>query len=343
VCACVCVNSLKFISFNRELLAAGCRKHTKEPIHNALTELESKEDKIAQNMFKNVMGFMGDRAYPDPIQLAQEILKLCLEPTNAWLRPEIYCQIIKQVTSNPSQYVPPLPFIRASVAAPLTRSFGVWWCGVVWWWWCRDSLNKGWQLMAVCLETFPPGEFENYLETWLRSNAKPPERYIRLLHGTVYGGPQKSTPSIVDIQKIMNGGVCARALCSAPLCPLPSLLLPFRLSPSDSHTSSFCVQTLSKINWEEKTDYKAPVAALPARKGPSNGAPEEPQQKTQPPLKSYGSRMSTTAAGGAPPPPPDDGPPPPPVTHYPITSPSSPCACVCCTTSLVVVLCCFVV
>ncbi len=176
---------LKFISFNRELLTAGARKHTKDPIHNSLTELESPQDKIAQNMFKNIMGFMGDRAYPDPLQLAQEILRLCLDPLNAWLRPEIYCQIIKQVTSNSDQ----------------------------------QSLNKGWQLMAICLETFPPGEFENYLEMWLRTNSKPPERYIRIMHGTVYGGPQKSVPSINDIQNIMNGGVRI-SLCSALACCL---------------------------------------------------------------------------------------------------------------------------
>jgi hypothetical protein len=74
----------------------------------------------------------------------------------------------------------------------------------------QESIQKGWQLMAICLETFPPGEFENYLEMWLRTNAKPPERYIRIMHGTVYGGPQRSVPSIQDITNIMNGGVRAR-------------------------------------------------------------------------------------------------------------------------------------
>jgi hypothetical protein len=125
---------LKFISFNRELLAASCRKHTKDPIHNSLTELESPQDKIACNLFKNIMGFMGDRAIPDPIMLAQEILRLCLDPANSWLRPEIYMQLIKQLTANPTP----------------------------------ESLQKGWQLMSICLETFPPGEAENFVELWLR-------------------------------------------------------------------------------------------------------------------------------------------------------------------------------
>ena len=55
----------------------------------------------AVKMFKNLMGFMGDRQYPDQLLLAQEILAHSLE--NPWLRDEIYCQIIKQLSANPNE------------------------------------------------------------------------------------------------------------------------------------------------------------------------------------------------------------------------------------------------
>ena len=74
------------------------------------------------------MGFMGDKQLSGPLLLAQELCQLAL--TEKWLRDEIYCQLVKQLTNNPH----------------------------------HDSVNKGWWLMSICLETFPPPpEFENYL------------------------------------------------------------------------------------------------------------------------------------------------------------------------------------
>lgn len=48
---------LKLISFSRDELAAGMRKHTKEPIHDPLTEInDPKQAKACKNMFKNILG-----------------------------------------------------------------------------------------------------------------------------------------------------------------------------------------------------------------------------------------------------------------------------------------------
>ena len=46
-------------------------------------------------------------------------------------------------------------------------------------------------MMALCLETFPPKEFENYLEMFLRTHAPDRERFVKILHTTVYGGELK--------------------------------------------------------------------------------------------------------------------------------------------------------
>ena len=78
---------------------------------------------------------MGQRLYSFPINLAQEILTVGIEV--AEIRDEIYCGIMKQLSSNPS----------------------------------KEATNHGWQLMFLCLATFAPSEgFENFLEFFLREH-----------------------------------------------------------------------------------------------------------------------------------------------------------------------------
>ena len=46
-------------------------------------------------MFKNILGYMGDRQLTYPTELAHELLENGLK--RAALRDEIYCQLVKQV------------------------------------------------------------------------------------------------------------------------------------------------------------------------------------------------------------------------------------------------------
>ena len=132
---------LKFLSLARDELAAGMLKHSKNPIHNSLTQIPEEDkvtQKLAKEMFKNILGYMGDKKYDNPNLLASEILKNCLDHPNKDLRSEVFCQIIKQLTANPSS----------------------------------DSVRRGWELMTLCLHTFPPPpDFENYLEVREKAHA----------------------------------------------------------------------------------------------------------------------------------------------------------------------------
>ena len=93
---------------------------------------------------------MGDKKYDNPSLLAAELLRHCMEPPNLELRTEVFCQLIKQVTANPS----------------------------------TESAQRGWELIVLCLSTFPPSsDFENYLEMYLRSCGNPPSKYVNLMHG----------------------------------------------------------------------------------------------------------------------------------------------------------------
>jgi len=147
----------------REALKLGMLKWTKSPIPTSLTTLDPVTAKSATRLFKNVLGFMGDRPLPYPNSLAQDLLEQCLATPD--LRNEVYCQIIKQLTENPSP----------------------------------QSVSKGWQLMRCCLQTFPPSEeFANYLEMFLAAKGKD-DKYIEMLHDTQYGEKRTKAPSVEKI------------------------------------------------------------------------------------------------------------------------------------------------
>ena len=85
-------------------------------------------NKLAIQIHKDILGYMGDKHLPFPAMLAQDIMRKGYD--NPELRNEIFIQLIKQVSSNP-------------------RS---------------ESVAKGWQILCMCVSTFlPSASFENFL------------------------------------------------------------------------------------------------------------------------------------------------------------------------------------
>ena len=103
-----------------------------EDIPKSITLQNSANSKHAIQLFKNLLGYCGDKQMPFPAMLARDILKVGFEKKE--LRDEIYMQLIKQTHNN----------------------------GRV------ESYVKVWQLMSMCTTTFPPSyDFEHFLTHFL--------------------------------------------------------------------------------------------------------------------------------------------------------------------------------
>jgi myosin heavy subunit len=94
----------------------------------SILDLKKEDSNASIQLHKNLLGYMCDKKMPFPAMLAQDILRKGFE--NKKLRDEIYVLIIKQLTNNPR----------------------------------LESIAKGWQIMCMCVGTFPPSyDFENFL------------------------------------------------------------------------------------------------------------------------------------------------------------------------------------
>lgn len=113
---------------NKKKLKDGMLVHSASQIPKSLTDLSRDLNKLALQINKDMLGYMGEKAMQFPATLAQDILQKGIETLE--IRDEIYVQLIKQLTDN-------------------GRS---------------ESLAKGWQLMCMCVSCFPPtSDFESFL------------------------------------------------------------------------------------------------------------------------------------------------------------------------------------
>lgn len=74
-------------------------------IPTCLTTIARECEKKGITLFKTIQGYMKDRKYNvEASQLALEILQALNKPKYpAALRTEVYCQLMKQLTENPSE------------------------------------------------------------------------------------------------------------------------------------------------------------------------------------------------------------------------------------------------
>lgn len=163
----------KTVILQKRKLKEGMLNWSNQLIPKSLTELPSAEEsKMAIQIHKSLLGYMGDKVMSFPATLAESILTTGHE--NIKLRDEIYLQIMKQLTKNPT----------------------------------ADSIAKGWQVMCMCVSCFPPSsEFEYYLMNFMlqqkekKGAVKNYARYcLRSLEGILTSGGSNYIPTVEEIQ-----------------------------------------------------------------------------------------------------------------------------------------------
>ncbi|XP_056133744.1 unconventional myosin-VIIa [Lampris incognitus] len=150
-----------------------CREPLRQPLLRKLvgnSELSHK----ACLAFTAVLKYMGD--YPtkqtqNPLELTDQIFGPVTQ--NEMLREEIYCQIMKQMTSNNNQF----------------------------------SLERGWQLLWLCCGLFPPNQpllkhTQRFLESRRRETLA--SDCLRRLQGSVRMEPRKLPPHQVEVDAIQQ-------------------------------------------------------------------------------------------------------------------------------------------
>ena len=159
--------ALKVLTMKRAALAQGFLTHSPTPIHTSLTDLPTALSKIAIKIFKCILGYMGYRKVPYAEQVAIEMLEFSWNDQK--LRDETYVQIMKQLNGD---------------------VYG----------------EKGWDLMILCLNSFPPSpSLEHYLCYFLRANAPQGklQEIMFALHTVMISGGRATVPSLNEVPTII--------------------------------------------------------------------------------------------------------------------------------------------
>jgi len=116
---------------------------------------------------------MGDKKCADPDAVAAHILQRGIQAEDDMIT-EMYLQIVKQLTNNPSD----------------------------------ESVKRGFEMLGMCLSCFPPpADLEDFLVMWIRDHApngrfKP---YTSALHNVKYGGKVQRVPDVATLRGDFNG------------------------------------------------------------------------------------------------------------------------------------------
>lgn len=142
----------------------------------------SEATKDAVQLFRNITGYMGDRdSSKTQTEHLDKILKLMIKTTNE-LRDEIYCQIVKQITENPNII----------------------------------STLKGWELLLICLNVFPPSNelkfcLMSYISHYLNHENVQLSKYadmcLHACHKICYYGAKLILPTESEIEQIKNAAL----------------------------------------------------------------------------------------------------------------------------------------
>jgi len=165
---------------NKEQLAANFLRWQKDKIHSPLCKYDHIVDKKAAkenknkitDCFKYLMKYMGQRVSKSMSQVARGRQGVTEGLNYEGIRDELYLHIIKQCDGNPDP----------------------------------DATKAGWDIMALCLLTFPPSnDFVDYLEVFLRSkapNTQTNHQYKGWLRQRVHHGPVQTALSEQQMEQI---------------------------------------------------------------------------------------------------------------------------------------------
>ena len=169
-------------------------------IKKSITDVDGKATKHSLKIHKCILGYCGEKSMNYPDMLAQDILNTGVAYPDVC--DEIYVQICKHLTNNENE----------------------------------DSRDRCWQLLCMCVGTFPPsGEFKDHLYNFILSNKSDEgstteyvQYALRRLEGIIHNGASGYVPEVAEIAaykerppivvtiELVDGGTLTSALPITP-------------------------------------------------------------------------------------------------------------------------------